>query len=387
MIRLVLLADFSETYPTELLHGILTYSKGREPWVVSRMPASFRVENGLKGVVEWAKLWKADAIIGQFDVSDDVGMFAQNGVVAVALDFIKRFENVPNITADYVYQGRQAADFLIGKGFRNFAFYGYKSAVWSSERMQGFIDQLISHGHRPPHLLAQNMETNIWCLDIDTVVEWLSSLPKPIAIFACDDTHANVVLEACRLLKLKVPSEIAVLGVDNDEITCNLTDPQLSSISLDIRGAGYNTARYIDSVLHGEKSSGNDIIVDFLDIVERQSTNILMTENRHILKILSFLHQHYAENLPVSRLIEMVPMSRRLLENTFKEETGTTIHQYIMEIRFERMKQMLVSTDIPVADLAIATGLSDVKNVARIFRKRVGVTPLEHRQHHGIRHK
>ena len=383
MIRLILLTDFTEAYATELLRGILAYSQGREPWVVSRMPTSFRVEHGISGVVEWAKQWKADAIIGQFDIYDDVNAFARNGIIAIAQDFMQRFREIPNITGDYIGQGRHAADYFMGKGFRSFAFYGYANAVWSLERCRGFAERLISLGHEPPFLYEKQSLDKVWYYDSDSLTEWLNSLPKPTAMLACDDTRANSLLEACRLLGLNVPKDIAVLGVDNDEITCKLTEPMLSSICLDVRNAGYNAAHYIECALKGPGMVCKAIMVDYIGIVERQSTDILMTSSKNILTVLSFIHQHYAEKIPVSRLLKLVPMSRRLLENEFKKETGTTIHQYIMELRFNRMKQMLVSTDTPVADLAITTGLSDVKNVARMFRQRIGITPLEYRFRHG----
>ena len=383
MIRLILLTDFTETYATELLRGILDYSQGREPWVVSRMPTSYRVEHGVDGVVEWAKRWKADAIIGQFDIYDDVDVFARNGIIAVAQDFMRRFNCIPNITGDYVAQGMRAAEYFMNKGFRNFAFYGYANAVWSQERCRGFVEQVVSHGYEPPYIYEKQSLENLWFYDPEPLADWLRSLPRSTAILACDDTRANVILEVCRTIGMKVPADIAVLGVDNDEITCTLTYPHLSSVCLDVRNAGYKTAQRIDQALHGGQHDNSDITVDCIGIVERQSTDIFMTANKNILTVLAYIHEHYADRLTVDRLLKLVPMSRRLLENTFKNETGTSIHQYIMDLRFERMKQLLVSTDTSIADLALATGLSDAKNVARMFSQREGITPLEYRHQHG----
>lgn len=221
---------------------------------------------------------------------------------------------------------------------------------------------------------------------MEPLAEWLRKLPTSTAILACDDTRASVILEVCRILRIKVPSEIAVLGVDNDEITCTLTYPLLSSISLDVRRAGYNTAQYIDHVLNHNYKRVDNIMVDYMAVIERQSTDIFMTSNKHILTVLSFIHQFYADNLSVERLLKLVPMSRRLLEKTFKAETGTSIHQYILDLRFEHMKHKLVSTDTPIAELALLTGLSDAKNVARMFKKRMGITPLEYRDKHRCEH-
>lgn len=386
MVRLILLIDFTETYATELLRGILDYSQFHEPWVICRMPPSYRVEHGIEGVLQWARQWKADAIIGQFNNNDDVGVFAENGIIALAQDFIQRFHNIPNITGDYIGQGNLAAEFFIKKGFRNFAFYGYANAVWSQERCKGFSDTIKSFGHHSPSIYIKQSLEYLWYYDLEPLAEWLSKLPSSTAILACDDTRASVILEVCRLLRIKVPSEIAVLGIDNDEITCTLTYPPLSSISLDVRRAGYNSAQYIDHVLNHNYKRVDNIMVDYMGIVERRSTDIFMTSNKHILTVLSFIHQFYADNLSVERLLKLVPMSRRLLEKTFKAETGTSIHQYILDLRFERMKHKLVSTDTPIAELALSTGLSDAKNVARMFKKRMGITPLEYRDEHRCEH-
>lgn len=129
MIRLILLTDFTEAFAHNLLRGILEYSKGREPWVVCRMPPSYKQTYGVLGVLQWAKKWKADAIIAQFNDDDRVEIFAQNKIVALAQDFISRFSTIPNITSKYQLTGQMAADFFIKKGFQNFAFYGYKGVV------------------------------------------------------------------------------------------------------------------------------------------------------------------------------------------------------------------------------------------------------------------
>lgn len=143
MIRLILLSDFTESFSYNLLKGVLMYANSHEPWVVCRMPLSYKQTYGIKGVLKWAKTWHADAIIGRFDNDDNVEIFRENGIIAIAQDYKARFSNIPNITGDYYKTGRMAAEFFLRKGYQNFAFYGYRDTVWSQERCEGFYKPQI----------------------------------------------------------------------------------------------------------------------------------------------------------------------------------------------------------------------------------------------------
>lgn len=235
MIRLILLTDFTEAFAHNLLRGILEYSKEREPWVVCRMPPSYKQSHGIPGVLKWAKKWQADAIIAQFDDDDEVELFRENGIIALAQDFKSRFSVIPNITSEYKLTGQMAADFFLQKGFRNFAFYGYENVVWSEERCMGFRDRIIEKGFGDNFFEYQKQPLeNLWYYESEPLASWIKSLPHPLALMACDDTQGNKIMEVCRVLGIKIPEEIAVLGVDNDEIICSLSDPPLSSVNLNI---------------------------------------------------------------------------------------------------------------------------------------------------------
>lgn len=382
MVRLIYLSDFTESYPFRLLKGILSYSKGQTPWVVCRMPTFFRKEKGMKSLLEWAVKWKADAIIGQFEPQDDLSLFQQNGILAIAQDYEERFPNIANITGNYLEQGAEAADFFVSKGFHHFAFYGYSHSVWSRERKEGFQQKLQAFGYDHIEVYERQSLTNLWYYQSSPLQKWLERLPPQTALLACDDTRANVILEVCRLIGKKVPTDLAVLGIDNDELTCSLSYPSLSSINLDVESAGYDVAKYITEHLANPAAPVHDINVCTMGIIERQSSEIFCTNNKYILRVMEYIHQHYSEALPVSTLLSLVPMSRRLFEETFLKETGHTIHQYIIELRLRRMKQLLITTDRSISDLALETGLSDARNVARIFNTHLGITPQQYRNQH-----
>lgn len=147
--RLLFITDFTEQFAYRFLHGILDYARTTEQWVICKMPPSYKRELGLIGVVSWAKDWRADVVIAQFDPDDDVSLFRKNGIIAIAQDYIVKFNNIPNITGNYTLTGEMAADYFISKGFTNFGFFGYKGVCWSDDRCTGFrnrVQKSISGG-------------------------------------------------------------------------------------------------------------------------------------------------------------------------------------------------------------------------------------------------
>lgn len=147
MVRLLFITDFTESFAYALLRGIIRYSNQTdEQWVVCRMPPAYKKTMGLKKVIKWAKKWGADAVIGQFEASEPVELFRRNGIVAFAQDYKTKFSSIPNITGDYIGTGRMAADLYLHKGFRNFAYFGYKNVCWSDERCTGFRQRIEEAG-------------------------------------------------------------------------------------------------------------------------------------------------------------------------------------------------------------------------------------------------
>lgn len=386
MIRLILLTDFTEAFAHNLLRGILEYSKSREPWVVCRMPPSYKHTYGIKGVLNWAKKWEADAIIAQFDDDDDVGLFRKNGIIALAQDYKSRFSVIPNITSRYELTGQMAADFFLQKGFRNFAFYGYKDVVWSEERGMGFRDRIVEKGFGDNFYAYQKQALDsLWYYESEPLIQWIKSLPHPIALMACDDTQANKIMEVCRVLGINIPEEIAVLGVDNDEIICSLSDPPLSSVSLNIVKGGYESAQLIERMIQQKEQVCEDVIIQPVTIVNRLSTDIYATDNPAILAALKYIHQNLANKLNVEDIVKQVPLSRRLLEVRFRQVTGQAIYQYISDLRMERFSQLLLASTEPIADLAMQVGLADSKNLARQFKLWKGCTPIEYRKQNRVK--
>ena len=385
MYKIILLIDFSEDFSKRLLQGIVKYSREHGPWVFCRMPLYYRETIGIEGILNWAREWGADGIIGQLykEKDKDISKLVESGLPVIAQDFDERFTDIPNITGAYQETGRLAADYFLAKGFKHFAFYGFREIVWSRERLEGFEERIQESGFSV-HTFRQNQKraSDLWYYLPNSLSEWLVSLPKPIAIMACDDRQGQHITEACRHAGIRIPEEVAVIGVDNDEMICDLSDPPLSSIALDAEKGGYDAARLLDQMIqHGTKEF-YDIVIKPMQVVTRQSTDIYATPDDYIASSLKFIHQNIDKNLQVDDVVKQVPLSRRALEKRFLEITGYPIYKYIANLRIEKFSKKLLETDMTVFEIALDMGLNDTKNIARQFRQVKGCTPLEYRQKH-----
>ena len=215
-------------------------------------------------------------------------------------------------------------------------------------------------------------DATFWCL-------------RKKSLMACDDTQGNKIMEVCRVLGIKIPEEIAVLGVDNDEIICSLSDPPLSSVNLNIVKGGYEAAQLIERLMRDKEASCEDVVIHPTTITNRLSTDIYSTGDPYILVALKYIHQNLATKITVEDVVRQVPLSRRLLEIHFKQVTGSSIYQYIFNLRMERFSQLLLESSEPIADIAMSVGLSDYKNLARQFKLWKKYTPAEYRKIHRVK--
>lgn len=380
MYKIILLLDFAEEYSKSLLKGISKYSMEHGPWTYCRMPLYYRETIGMEGILEWAKDWGADGIIGQLYNDKDMDKIANSGIPIIAQDFKERFTEIPNITGAYREAGIIGAEHFLKKGYRNFAFYGFNDIVWSRERAEGFEERVNSAGYQVHYFEhRKSRSSDLWYYKSQSLSRWLKSLPKPIALMACDDNQGLHITEACRQNKIRIPEEVAVLGVDNDEMLCELSDPPLSSIALDLEKGGYDTAKLLSRLIGG-LSEPYDIIVKPTQVITRQSTDIYATNDAHIASSLRFIHKNIEKNLQVDEIVKQVPLSRRSLEKRFLQITGMPVYKYIFNLRMEKFTQKLLETDHTIFEIALDLGLNDSKNIARQFKQVKGCNPIEYRK-------
>ncbi len=381
MYKIILLLDFAEEYSKSLLKGISKYSAEHGPWTYCRMPLYYRETIGIEGILEWAKDWGADGIIGQLYNDMDIQKILDSKIPIIAQDFKERFKELPNITGSYREAGLMGASYFLQKGFKNFAFYGFNDIVWSRERAEGYEEKIKSVGFKVHYFEhRKSRSTDLWYFKSNSLSKWLLSLPKPIALMTCDDNQGLHITEACKQNKIRIPEEVSVLGVDNDEMLCELSGPPLSSIGLDIEKGGYDTAKLMEHMIKNGHDDHYDIFVKPTQIITRQSTDIYATNDNYIASTLKYIHKNIEKNLQVDEVVKQVPLSRRTLEKRFLHITGYPIYKYIFNLRIEKFTQKLLETDQTIFEIAMDLGLNDSKNIARQFKQVKGCNPIEYRK-------
>lgn len=225
---------------------------------------------------------------------------------------------------------------------------------------------------------------DLWFYEAPPLLKWLQSLPLPTALFACDDNQGNRITELCKVNNIRVPDKIAILGVDNDEIICNLSDPPLSSISHNIVRGGFEAAELIVRLLNEEKVNYQDVVLQPINIINRLSTDFYSTTDTHIQTVLKYINKHLTEHITVSDLVKQVPLSRRLLEIRFKGVTQQSIQKYIFSLKIERFAQLLLTSNAPISTVAESVGINNLKNLSRQFKALKNISPYEYRKRHQI---
>ena len=283
--------------------------------------------------------------------------------------------------------GAIAANFFAQKRFKNFAFYGNKNFLWSKGRAEGYRIEVEKLGGNYYYFESEYLTNSQWSRSHIKLNKWLSSLPKPVAVFACDDYFALQVAEMCKINHIDIPNEISLLGVDNDELICNLSYPSISSIVTDDENIGYVAGKKLHKLIINKKNIPFNIIKKPIRIEQRQSTEKYNIANKYILKIIEHLEKNFASDLSIDELTQMVPLGRRSLEKKFKEAMGTSIYQFIIDKKIEFFSYKLLTTQESSLDIAIEAGFNDVRNAYRIFKKNTGHSPSGFRKKFSTRDK
>jgi LacI family transcriptional regulator len=311
--KVALLIETSNAYARELLHGVREWLRHHGTWTIFLSEAGRGAEPP-----PWLKGWKGDGIIARIETPAIAKAVAAARLPAVDVSAARLLPELPWLETDDRAIAHTAAEHLRERGFREFAYVGDDRFNWSRWRRDAFAAHLTQHGlhcwdfanvSRPDSL---DREAN-WETQLADLMRWLKSLPKPLGVFAGYDIRGMQILEACRRLEFAVPNQVAVLGVDNDELLCDLADPPLSSVIPDVRRTGYEAASLLDRMMRGEKVRGEGRLFVPLGVATRQSTDVVAVADRHISTAVRFIREHACNGITVTDVVKQVPLSRRVL--------------------------------------------------------------------------
>jgi LacI family transcriptional regulator len=381
--RVALLIESSRAYGRATLSGIAKYIRAHTQWSISIQEQSLSDD-----LPDWFKRWEGDGIITRIETPALAGALKRLNVPTVFLRNVAPGTKAPSVLTDNAAVSRVAFEHLRERGFRHFAFCGFNGADYSDERRDSFIQsvtQLGLHCHvfgaKSPVSALSNTAAyeEVGLQDGERVAVWIKALPKPVGLMACNDMRGQQVLDACRAAEATVPDDVAVVGVDNEEVLCDLSDPPLSSVVPNGERIGYDAAALLEQLMNGKKVQLKPTFIEPLGVITRRSTEVLAIEDRPIAAAARFIREHACEGIDVGDVFRAVAMSRSALDRHFIKIMGRSPKDEILRVRLNRAKQLLAETDFPQALIAEKVGLEHVEYLSRIFKKRVGITPSEFR--------
>jgi LacI family transcriptional regulator len=338
----------------------------------------------LRGVMPFAfaRGWKCDVHgVGLLGGSDNIGhvdgVIAQFGpensplkiqVPVVNVSSSVLMESVPSVVSDDKAVGRLGAEHFLRRGFRNFMWYAPLDRHYAKLRQIGFVARLNEAG----------FETAI-ALDQPRLVQALQTIEKPAAIMCCNDISALAVLEQCRIDRLKVPDQIAVLGVDNDDLIQSLASPPLSSIGTATEQIGFEAAVLLERLMAGKRGGGT-VLIPPTGVITRRSTDLTAVADAEVAEALRFIREHATGPMGVDDVHRSVTVSRRQLERRFRAQLGRSMLDEIRRCRVERARQLLVETDLTIPQIATASGFSSASYLTVVFGQMVKESPAHFRK-------
>ena len=374
--HVLLIIETSYSFGRAVLAGINDYVVSHEPWSITL---------DLRGLMmptpEWLVDWDGDGVISRSsDPRLAESAHAKNRPTIDLTDFRSDLP-LPRIWANHDAIGKMAGEHFLERGFTQFAFCGFSDHIWSRGRRAGFL-RTVGDVDPSPRILETTWDTSAlrpWEQEREVLAEFLTSLPKPIGLLACNDVRAQQILDVCRELLIAVPEEVAVLGVDDDEILCRFCDPPLSSVVPNSYTIGYEAARALDQLMRGESLDWTQRSIDPLRIVTRQSTDIMAIEDPLIASAVRQIRQRACQGLTIAEILQEIPLSRSVLERRFRKFLGHSPQAEIRQVKIKRVKQLLTESDLTLERIANLTGFEHPEYLNVLFRREVGETPGRYR--------
>ena len=379
MKKVIIMVDTARATGRKFLRGLERYLRTSGPWQVSVCPPDYALTTQFN-LHSWFQLQEAAGLIA-LD-SKYTADILQLQIPKIIHDTQRENPDTSTLYTNSVKTGEMAAEYFMGLGFQHFAFCGFEGLAWSDRRFSHFSDYLKRHGRNSIFYYHDQPDRSLQSKTIrQDIADWLARLPKPICVFACNDDRGVSVLEACKIAELRVPEAVAVLGVDNDELVCDLSSPPLSSIELNFERAGFRAARLLDDMMALGITS-DSIVVEPVEIVTRPSSDVFAVDDAQLVQALVFIREHFQEAIQVRDVVAATILSRRDLELKFKKKLGRSIKEEINRLRIESVKQRLINTHETIYAIADSLAYTDAQHFGRFFKQVTGESPKQYRQAH-----
>jgi LacI family transcriptional regulator len=380
--NITVLVESSRSYGRGLLLGIATYVREHGPWTIHNHERRL-----YDAAPDWLKHWHGDGIIARIASPELARQMSRLHVPKVDLLGLHRIKGVPAIITDHQAVARLAADHLLSRGLAHFAFCGFSGIHFSEQRSRYFVEYLAKQGWpvsvyidpAPPRKTSVSTIESGSSLRADEMAAWLKSLPKPVGLMAATDNRGHQLLNVCGEHGIAVPDEIAVIGVDNDEMLCELCDPPLSSVALNPWKVGYEAAALLDRMIGGAAPPRQKTLIPPLGVFVRRSTDVVTIPDADLAAALRLIRQRACQGIGIEDVVQAVQISRSTLKRRFAAFLRRSPQEEIHRVQIERVMQLLSTTKLPLLKIAEQAGFHYVESMCKLFKRKTGMTPGQYR--------
>ena len=378
MKHVAILIETSRAYGRGLLRGIARYNREHGQW------STFFQPQGLGDPAPaWLPSWRGNGILARIDNRLVARAVQRAGVPVVNMRGTITDLPFPFIGSDNLAIAQLAAEHLLERGFRHFAFCGYRRTLHPKLDLRGdhFQRRIERAGYHCEVLRQRKRQRpRSWEQQQTWIARWIAGLPKPIGILAANDDRGLQLLDACRRSQTDVPDQVAVLGVDNDEYLCDLSLPSLSSIDVNSEETGYQAAALLDRLMDGKRPPKRIPEIKPAGVIIRCSTDVLATHDKDLVRAVRYIREHACRPISPDDVVQFVNISRTSLESRCRDVLGRSLHQEIRKVQIDTARTLLADTDLPIKQIALRAGFKNVQYLTRVFSSIVGQPPAEYRR-------
>ena len=376
--RVAILVDTSTTWGREVIAGVHRYSRERVGWQLFVEPRGLEQRQWLPTA------WKGDGVIARVGFIELAKSLKSLRLPVVNVSGITLPKvNFPRVVSDQVAAAKLAAEHLLARGFRNFAYFSLLGLEYVAEHQQAFLDTLRRAGHRCEVFAVQPQRgaEPDWNLDLKRLGKWLHSLPKPLAVFTWNSGSARELIYASMQTGLAVPEQVAVLSGSDDDLFCVVTPVPISAVRLACEQIGYRAAAELDGMMtKREVAPPAEVLIPPQGVVERRSTETLAVDDEAMVKALRYIRADPSRTMTVNDVAGKAGLCRRALELRFRNLLGRSPAAEIRRVRIAHAIRLLQHTNLSVGTVAERSGFNSSEYMASVFRAQLAMTPLHFRK-------
>lgn len=367
-----LIIETSSVYGRSVLRGVMRHMRLRDDWSVF-----LEQRDLIREPPVWLENWQGDGIISRSTTPQLLSAIQQTGVPLVELTDRLGQSAWPQVRSDDEAIGRLAAEHLIERGFHRFAFCGFSGEAWSDRRRDAFVRRTAESSTEPCRVYESywvGAHALPWDEEQRRISAWLGEIEPPLAVMACNDVRGLHLIEACRSLGLAVPEEVAIIGVDNDELLCGIASPPMTSVVPNAEAVGYYAAETLATLMGGDPPAASTRLIAPLGVEIRQSTDVVAIDDRRVAAALHYIRQNACQGISVDEIVQHADLSRSTLERQLRRYLGRTPQQEIRHVQVRRASELLRTTDLSVERIAAACGFDHPEYLHVVFKRITGET-------------